>query len=1052
MLYENKRELTKEEFENPGKEYRGAPFWAWNGEVKKEILKKQMEDFKEMGMGGFHIHSRIGLKTPYLEEEFMDCVRYCSRFAKENGMLTWLYDEDKWPSGYGGGRVTKEERFRNRYLLFSKKTYEEGQMVERKLPPRRVSADGKARLLMKYRVKLENGRLAGYESCRAGQDWTENREGEVWYAYLIVTKELSWFNDSAYVDVMNPDAVRRFTQVTHDVYAKELGEEFGKSVPAIFTDEPQMNRFDTLSFPEADEEIGIPYTDRTDELYRMSYGESILERLPEVFWENEDGKPFAARYRYLDFISEQFARAYAGTIGKWCRAHGLFMTGHLMMEPTLDSQSRHVGEAMRSYREFGIPGIDMLADRHEYTTAKQAQSAAHQFGCPGVASELYGVTNWNFEFRGHKHQGDWQAALGVTVRVPHLSWMYMGGESKRDYPAPIDAHSPWYKRYRLIEDHFARLNTALTRGKARVNVGVIHPVESYWMFMGPDSVNAGRRQELEEHFADLTEWLLFGLCDFDFISESLLPVQYGGAQDGRLRVGEMEYQAVIVPGLVTMRSTTLEILKIFKEQGGTIIFIGQVPKYKDGSEDEEAARFAKTCRNVGFDRFEVVRAVKPFCEIEVLNERHLPEERIISQMRDDGKERWLFLANGRINNAMETENLGRQVNNRKISIRIKGRFRAHFYNTMTGNISQAETIWEGENTRIDTYFYDQDSLLFRLVPADSKEILEEMIGGENLKRLPARELMERGRCVRLPVSCEYSLDEPNVFLLDMAEYRVDKKEWRAREEILRIDSQVRKEAGYKLRTDSFLQPWLDKGPQIKEHLVELLFEVESETDVEEVLLAFEGDEDVTVEWNGESGKEKQNRGRYLDDSIRLISLGNVKKGKNRLKVTVPFGSGTNLEWCYLLGNFCVWTGGGRSVIMEKTKRIGFGDYTCQGFPFYGGNFTYIIKTDTPKGRGILEIPNYRGALMDVWVDGERKDPVFMEPFRTDLGELKEGTHEIRILLYGTRINMFGQLHNCDEKEAYWGPKTWRTEGKSWTYTHRLHENGILTEPLLYIIE
>lgn len=54
-----------------------------------------MEDFKEMGMGGFHIHSRIGLKTPYLEDEFMDCVKYCSRFAKENGMLTWLYDEDK---------------------------------------------------------------------------------------------------------------------------------------------------------------------------------------------------------------------------------------------------------------------------------------------------------------------------------------------------------------------------------------------------------------------------------------------------------------------------------------------------------------------------------------------------------------------------------------------------------------------------------------------------------------------------------------------------------------------------------------------------------------------------------------------------------------------------------------------------------------------------------------------------------------------------------------------------------------------------------------------
>ncbi len=77
----------------------------------------------------------------------------------------------------------------------------------------------------------------------------------------------------------------------------------------------------------------------------------------------------------------------------------------------------------------------MLCDRREFTTAKQAQSAAHQFGYPGVLSELYGVTNWDFDFRGHKLQGDWQAALGVTVRVPHLSWVSMGGEAKRDYPA-----------------------------------------------------------------------------------------------------------------------------------------------------------------------------------------------------------------------------------------------------------------------------------------------------------------------------------------------------------------------------------------------------------------------------------------------------------------------------------------------------------------------------------------------------------------------------------------------------------------------------------------
>ena len=127
------------------------------------------------------------------------------------------------------------------------------------------------------------------------------------------------------------------------------------------------------------------------------------------------------------------------------QGHGIALTGHMMEEPTLETQTVALGEAMRSYRSFEIPGIDMLCDRRELSTAKQAESAVHQFGREGMTSELYGVTNWDFDFRGHKLQGDWQAALGVTVRVPHLTWTSMAGEAKRDYPASISYQSPWYK-------------------------------------------------------------------------------------------------------------------------------------------------------------------------------------------------------------------------------------------------------------------------------------------------------------------------------------------------------------------------------------------------------------------------------------------------------------------------------------------------------------------------------------------------------------------------------------------------------------------------------
>jgi hypothetical protein len=55
-----------------------------------------------MGMGGFHIHSRVGLDTQYLGDEIMDLVKSCVNKAKKKNLLACLYDEDRWPSGCAG--------------------------------------------------------------------------------------------------------------------------------------------------------------------------------------------------------------------------------------------------------------------------------------------------------------------------------------------------------------------------------------------------------------------------------------------------------------------------------------------------------------------------------------------------------------------------------------------------------------------------------------------------------------------------------------------------------------------------------------------------------------------------------------------------------------------------------------------------------------------------------------------------------------------------------------------------------------------------------------
>ena len=49
----------------------------------------------------------------------MEMVRYAINKGKALGLKIWLYDEDRFPSGSAGGKVTVDEKYRQRYLLLS---------------------------------------------------------------------------------------------------------------------------------------------------------------------------------------------------------------------------------------------------------------------------------------------------------------------------------------------------------------------------------------------------------------------------------------------------------------------------------------------------------------------------------------------------------------------------------------------------------------------------------------------------------------------------------------------------------------------------------------------------------------------------------------------------------------------------------------------------------------------------------------------------------------------------------------------------------------------
>ncbi len=1016
------------EFEQPSSRFRGAPFWAWNGKLSASQLMKQTEYFKEMGLGGYTIHCRTGLDTPYMGNEFMQLVREITDKAKQDQMNVYLYDEDRWPSGFGGGMVTKEEKYRGRYLVFTPFCQEDRVDTE-KNKVTGSSAAGKVQgngiLLARYEVCLKNGYLTDYRRLKQGEEGNH-----VWYAYLELSPQSPWFNNQSYVNTLDKKAIERFLEVTHEKYYEVVGDEFGKTIPSIFTDEPQFTHKQTLGRATDKRDILIPYTDDFEDTYKNTYQESFLDHLPEVFWELPEGKISVTRYRYHDHLAERFAQAYSDTIGNWCKKHHIALTGHMMSEPTLASQTGALSEAMRHYRGFQIPGIDMLCDWREYTTAKQAQSAAHQMGSTEVTSELYGVTNWDFDFRGHKLQGDWQAALGITHRVHHLSWMSMAGEAKRDYPASIFYQSPWYREYCQIEDHFARVNTALESGNPCVKVGVIHPIESYWLYFGPEEQTKVMRDKLEQQFEQVTEWLLFGMIDFDYISESLLLSLEDSREETKgFGAGKMNYDTVIVPGLVTIRETTVKRLEQFAKNGGKIIFMGQKPEYIDAVK-KELPPILQKMPVISFDYAELMHVMEDDRLVEMVDPKGVQSNHYLYQMRTLGEDKVLFIANGK-----KEKNSDMPICE-TYRILIKGMYDVTFLDTQTGKQRKVDSRFVDGKTEISCELYEEDSLLYYLKKVEQKE-----------EKITENKTEEWEEVKRFTCVDQYHLEEPNVLMLDQAEYALDEEPYHDNEELLRIDNILRTRLGWPLKMEAFAQPWTEKNPEESDiHTIRLRFCFESDVATEKIRIAMEDLDQAELIWNGEK-KEGRAEGWYVDESILTMELSGIQKGYNELEIRLPYTRKSNVEWCYLLGEFGVEVYGNKTRVVSMPEKIGFSDLTAQKMPFYGGNCTYECTVDVSSGEYRLQIPKYRAALLKVSVDGRVAGHIWKSPYEVNLGKM-DGAHTISITEYGNRVNTFGTIHCCDETLTWYGPQAWRTSGTGFSYEYQLRRTGILAAPIL----
>lgn len=1019
MFPENiEKELDYELFKNPTSEYRGFPFWSWNCKLNKDVVDEQLEIFKEMGFGGVVIHPRDGLDTEYLGDEFMEIIVHAVNKCREMGLVCWLYDDDRFPSGAADGLVTGNPRLRARQLRLTKNPLGKEYCLSKKEFDTAINNGEIPRgyFCTAYSIRIKNKSLTEYDRITADEAIKASEKGEnVRFAYVELQEEQEWFQGQTYSDTMNPDAVEKFIEVTHERYKSVLGEEFGTSASAIFTDEPRIGKQGQISYAESDEDVYIPYTDYFAEQFVRKYKFDPLDIIPEYIWERADGD-MNGRYIYHEMTKECFSRVFMDRIGDWCHDNGILMTGHILGEENLTSQMTTVGDAMRTYKKMDIPGVDILTDSRELSTVKQAVSVAAQYGREGVMSELYGVTNWDCTFKTYKLQGDWQSALGITIRIPHLSHMTIKGEAKRDWPASIFYQSPWYKEYSYIEDHFARLNTVLTRGKRITKIAVLHPVESMWVKAGNDDLTKETRKELEKNFKQTTEWLLYNTLDFDYVSESLLAEQ-NISYNKRLTVGKTSYDTVIVSNLLTIRDTTLDILERFAENGGKVIFMGDIPQYVYGSYSDRATELAEKCICIPNDKDRLLGELEYLRDVEIICDG-MKADNLFCQLRQDNGCKWLFVSHVNIGNGEKENNI----------VKIKGEYSVVVYDTVTGKRFNMPAYVKNGYTSVEWSCYSEDSILLQLNKTKSE--FEEYRPLKNYST------------VQKIAEIKVNRTEPNAVLLDCAAFSVDGGAVQDREEILRADNKIRKMLGFTQKTGSDRQPWATEITQ--EHSVTLFYNIYSEIDVS-AQLAIENPQNCHIYLNGsEIGNDIT--GWYVDKNIKVIDLPDIRNGKNELKVELMYNEKTMLENMYILGDFGVRLDGRKAVITKNDNAVGYGDVTKQGMPFYTGNIEYEFDLDIDeKEEYSIHIPEFKSPLIKVYVDGKEKGLIAYAPHRLSLDVFDKGRHKIKVVLYGNRFNSFGAIHNANKNYVWYGNGSYRTTGDDWTYDYMLRSAGIMSD-------
>ena len=430
---ERSREMTQflSGFADPGAEYSQAPFWFWNDDLSEEEISRQMADFRAHGVYGFVIHPRAGLPRTiqWMSRRMHDFIRFAVEEAARTGMWVVLYDEGMYPSGSSAGQVVDADPNYRPHGLFCLDATE---YANRK-PKSDESLVAMVDRINGDKVAIVDRIISEGFSVIRGLHFVDDdppRRAE--------KKEVAEDLPPA-ADILNPDAMACFVRLVYQRYYDELAEHFGKTIVAIFTDEP--------SFMGKRSEPGAVPGNTDLVLYVSNYlGYDFAPHLPSLWFDDE---PEAKRHRlnYHRALKARLEETYYQPLSEWCNSHGIALTGH-------PADPDDIGQL----KYFQIPGQDIVLRSVEpgkdsalvgpqSTQAKCASSAMIHQGRNRNSNEYCGAYGHGFTFDEMKWLANWLLVRGCNLLYPHAFYYSVRGPRIDERPPDVGPNSSWWNQF-----------------------------------------------------------------------------------------------------------------------------------------------------------------------------------------------------------------------------------------------------------------------------------------------------------------------------------------------------------------------------------------------------------------------------------------------------------------------------------------------------------------------------------------------------------------------------------------------------------------------------